>query len=94
MTDDDDDATLFVQLSQGNTGALGAIYDRHAPVVYAVALHVVGERARAEDLVHDTFLALAQFARRPGVSPPRVLRWLVLQLLESTGRASRPTIEA
>lgn len=93
MTSDDDDATLFVQLSHGDTSALAALYDRHAPAVYALALHVTEERTFAEDLVHDTFLALSRHARRPGVAPPSVLRWLVLRLLEATGRTSRPSIE-
>ncbi|MBX3156109.1 MAG: hypothetical protein KF773_08925 [Deltaproteobacteria bacterium] len=94
MTRDEDDATLFVQLSQGSTAALATLYDRHAPVIYALALRLAGgERAPAEDLTHDTFLALARHARRRDLTPPRVLGWLVVHLLESAGRASTPTVD-
>lgn len=81
MTDDTDDAALFAALSRGDHRALDTLYDRHAPILYALAIHVVGDRTRAEDLLHDAFLALARHARSAG-DCSHALRWLVLRLFE------------
>ena len=74
------DHALFVAMSRGDRGALERLYDRHAPTLYTLAMQLAGDRARAEDLVHDTFLDLAHHARQPGTSSPPVLRWLVQRL--------------
>ena len=37
---------------------MGELYDRYAPVAMATALRVVADREQAEDLVHDTFVAV------------------------------------
>jgi len=52
------DADLFRRLQQGQTNILGILYDRHAGLVYGMALKVLGNRAEAEDLVQDIFLIL------------------------------------
>ncbi|HUJ61144.1 MAG TPA: sigma factor [Kofleriaceae bacterium] len=75
----DDDLILYAALERGERDALGTLYDRHAAIVFAVALHLVGDRARAEDVVHDVFLDLARAARAH--APIRnVLRHLVLRV--------------
>jgi RNA polymerase sigma-70 factor, ECF subfamily len=84
MTDDTDDAALLAALSRGDHRALDTLYDRHAPILFALAIHVVGDRTRAEDLLHDVFLDLARHAKVPGASCPHVVRWLVLRLFERT----------
>ena len=76
-----DDATLYAALAKGDNGALAALYDRHAAIVFKIALHVVHDRARAEDLVHDAFLDLTRAARR-GAPILHVLRWLIVRLFE------------
>ena len=53
------DADLFLLLQSGQTETLGALYDRHAPLVYGIALKMLGNRAEAEDLTQDIFLILA-----------------------------------
>lgn len=83
-----DDAALFAALSRGERDALEMLYDRHAPPLYAIALRLVRERLRAEDLLHDTFLALARHART-GAACPSVLRWLAERLV-SLSRAPQP----
>jgi RNA polymerase sigma-70 factor, ECF subfamily len=77
------DDELFEAMARNERDALAQLYDRHARVVYAVALHVIGERQRAEDLIHDLFLDLARAARH-GRQIGHVLRWLVLQVFERT----------
>ena len=48
----------------GDVAALGAMYDRHAAMVLAVAYRLLMSRADAEDVVHDVFLGLPEALRR------------------------------
>lgn len=77
----DNDTTLYVALSLGDRDALGELYDRHAPILFAIALHVTGHRQRAEDVIHDLFVDLAH-AARDRARVDHVLRWLVLRIFE------------
>ncbi len=53
------DAELWLASKQGQTEALGMLYDRHAGLVYGVALKVLGNAQEAEDLTQDIFVKLA-----------------------------------
>lgn len=55
-----DDALLAQRIRSGDRDALGELYDRYASVAMATALRVVAHREQAEDLVHDTFVAVWQ----------------------------------
>ena len=52
------DAELCVAAADGSRDALAALYDRHAPVVYALALRLLQHSADAEDIVQDVFVGL------------------------------------
>lgn len=54
------DAEVCLALRQGQTAALGVLYDRHAGLVYGIALNVLGNAQEAEDLTQDIFLTLAR----------------------------------
>ncbi|MCY6491604.1 sigma-70 family RNA polymerase sigma factor [Leptolyngbya sp. GGD] len=54
------DAELILALSNGQTVALGVIYDRHAGLVYGIALSTLSNAQEAEDLTQDIFLTLAK----------------------------------
>lgn len=54
------DAELYRALQSGQTGALGVLYDRHAGLVYSIALGALGSPQEAEDLTQDIFLNLAR----------------------------------
>ncbi len=54
------DAELFLALSNGQPATLGAIYDRHAGLVYGLALNYLGNPQEAEDLTQDIFMTLAR----------------------------------
>jgi len=54
------DGQLAEQVREGDSEALGVLYDRHAPATLRRAYHITGSRPDAEDLVHDLFLALPQ----------------------------------
>lgn len=55
---DRSDADLMQALQQGQTQALGALYDRHAGAVFGIALKVLRNSEDAEDLTQEIFLQL------------------------------------
>ncbi len=59
------DAVLWRSLQQGDRTAFGALYDRYAALVYAIALRTLGNVQDAEDLTQDVFLQLARSAYDP-----------------------------
>lgn len=54
------DAELFTLLQNGQTNILAIIYDRHAALVYGIALKLLGNTTEAEDLTQDIFLSLTR----------------------------------
>jgi RNA polymerase sigma-70 factor (ECF subfamily) len=54
------DAELYLALRVGNTAALGILYDRHAGLVFGLAMKILGVAQEAEDLTQDIFLTLAR----------------------------------
>jgi len=70
------DRLLRERLLAGDDRALAEIYDRWFPLVYAVALRLTGDRAAAEDVTQEVFVALWQRpeAYRPERGPLRA--WL------------------
>lgn len=58
-----DDESLLAAVAAGDELALGQLYDRFGPQVYAIALRVTGLPAAAEEVVSDTFLRVWHSAR-------------------------------
>ena len=54
------DADLFLLLQNGQTDTLGILYDRHAALVYGIALQLLGNTTEAEDLTQDIFVFLTR----------------------------------
>ena len=52
----DTDAELLVRLKTGDAMAFTALYDRYKQPLFAFCLRMLHDQARAEDVVHDTFL--------------------------------------
>src|SRR3954465_8448437 len=52
------DATLVQAVAAGSEPALAALYDRHARMVFQVALRVTSDRSVAEEAVQEAFLPL------------------------------------
>lgn len=57
-------ADLLERLRQGESRALGEVYDQHHEAVRAFAGRLLGDSAAAEDLVHEVFVTLPGAARR------------------------------
>jgi RNA polymerase sigma-70 factor (ECF subfamily) len=72
-----DDAALVAALVRGDRGSLALLYDRHARILLAVALRILGDRGRAEDLLHDVFLEAWHHGRDFDPSRGSVRAWLV-----------------
>ena len=90
-----DDALLAQRIRSGDREALGELYDRYASVALATALRIVNDRAQAEDLVHDTFVAVWQKIDRFDPVRGSLRAWL-LTIVRNRGidriRAARPTL--
>jgi len=54
------DIDLYRELQQGDTRALGVIYDRYGTLVYRLALKLLASNQEAEDLTQEIFLAIWQ----------------------------------
>lgn len=52
------DSALVVAIRSGDQSAMGTLYDRYSPIVYAVALRVLGDTGSAEDVLQDVFMQL------------------------------------
>jgi RNA polymerase sigma-70 factor (ECF subfamily) len=73
------DAELVSRLARGDRAALAALYDRHAPLVFALVRRIVGSPAEAEDLVHDVFMEAWRRAESYDASRGGVRTWLLLR---------------
>lgn len=73
----DPESLLFARFrDDDDVGALGQLYDLTAPELLRVAIHLVRDPARAEDLVQQTFVAAIEAAPRFDASR-RVRAWLL-----------------
>ncbi len=52
------DFALLSAIRSGNENAMATLYDRYSSVVYAVALRVLGDTGRAEDVLQEVFMQL------------------------------------
>lgn len=93
---DDDDATLAERIRFGDSEALGVLYDRYAALALGVALRIVTDRAQAEDVVHDGFVAVWQKIGGFDASRGTLRTWLLTVVRNRAVdrvRRRRPTVE-
>ena len=91
-----DDGLLAQRIRSGDRAALGEVYDRHASAAMAVALRIVADREGAEDLVHDTFVAIWQKIDRFDPARGSLRSWIVTIVRNRAIdrlRGTRPSIE-
>ena len=50
-----DDYAIMEAVAAGDTAALAALYDRHSPLLFALALRILRDRMSAEDLLIDVY---------------------------------------
>lgn len=73
------DVALVGRMARGDRLALGALYERHAGRVFALIMKVLGDRAEAEDLLHDVFLEAWRNAGSYSTERGTVSAWLALR---------------
>jgi RNA polymerase sigma-70 factor (ECF subfamily) len=71
------DETLLSMIANGDSAALGELYDRYARVAIAVAYRVLGEHGAAEDVVQEAFLAVWRRVDSFDASRGNVRSWLL-----------------
>jgi RNA polymerase sigma-70 factor, ECF subfamily len=72
-----EDRRVVARIAAGDHHALGELYDRHARLLYSLALRIVGERADAEDVLQDTFAQAWRQASRFEAGRGTVVGWLI-----------------
>jgi RNA polymerase sigma-70 factor (ECF subfamily) len=70
------DAALAARVARGDVRAFGALYDRYARDVYALAAHVV-PRADAEEIVQDVFVRVWNNAAQFDAGRGSFVAWLM-----------------
>src|SRR5437870_2509188 len=75
--DDGGDLELAEGLAAGDVEALARLYDSYGALAYSVALRVLGDPGRAEDVVQDCFLKLWNNAERFDARRGSLRTWLI-----------------
>jgi len=73
------DPLLVARMARGDRAALSVLYQRHAPRLLALSLRVLGDRAEAEDVLHDVFLEAWRNAASYSEERGTVSAWLALR---------------
>lgn len=71
------DEELLRRLGDGDVAAIEELYDRYARVLYPLAFRILRDRAEAEDLVHDAFVAVTERAGQYVRERGTVAAWLI-----------------
>jgi len=77
------DRDLLCRIATGEVAAIGDLYDRHAAILFPVALRILRDRGAAEDAVHDAFLLVADRAGQYSPERGSVVAWLILLVRNS-----------
>jgi RNA polymerase sigma-70 factor (ECF subfamily) len=72
------DRQLVQDVAAGSPDALGRLYDRHASMIYGLALRIVGATTDAEEVVQDVFAQVWREAPRYDAPRASVAGWLVM----------------
>ena len=73
-----EDQGALRQVANGDSGGLGALYDRHGRAVYSLALRILGDEGDAEEVTQDVFAQAWRRARQYDESRGSVAAWLLV----------------
>ncbi|HET7539063.1 MAG TPA: sigma-70 family RNA polymerase sigma factor [Polyangiaceae bacterium] len=73
------DPELLAGMARGDRAALAELYERHAPGLCALARQILGQRAEAEDILHDVFLEVWRHAADYSEARGSVWAWLAVR---------------
>jgi len=74
------DAALVRAMAAGDATALAGLYERHAGLLFGLALRIVKERREAEDLLHDVFLEAFRCAKDFDPRRGKARTWLAIRM--------------
>jgi RNA polymerase sigma-70 factor (ECF subfamily) len=72
-----DDGALIDLIAGQDAGALSALYDRHSRLVYSIAIQMLGDGGRAEEVTLDVFTRLWENAASYDPARAKVRTWIV-----------------
>lgn len=72
------DQSSLARIARGDQSAFADLYDRHARLVYSLALRILQDRADAEDIVQDVFAQVWAHATRYDASRGAVAAWMLM----------------
>lgn len=72
------DAELLAAVAQKQEWALATLYDRYATVLYSLALKILSDSGRAQDVVHEAFLTAWRKAALYNQARGNVATWLIV----------------
>jgi RNA polymerase sigma-70 factor, ECF subfamily len=72
------DAELLQQMSRGDEAALGTFYDRHATLLFSIAIKVVGDVHEAEEVLQDGLRMVWERSAVYDTSLGQPLSWAVV----------------
>ena len=72
------DRELATRVRAGDQDAMGALYDRYSPLVYAVALRVLADTGAAEDTLQEVFMQLWRSPARFDATRGSLGAWLAV----------------
>jgi RNA polymerase sigma-70 factor, ECF subfamily len=76
LLDSGEDGDLMRRLLADDTAAFSIMYDRHAGSVYGLALRILHDRAAAEDVSQEAFVALWRSRHRYSAERGSATAWL------------------
>jgi RNA polymerase sigma-70 factor (ECF subfamily) len=71
------DVVLLQRIASGDTAAVGELYDRHSRLLYGLILRILRNRAEAEDVLQEVFVAVWKRAGTFDVTLGSPIGWLV-----------------
>jgi RNA polymerase sigma-70 factor (ECF subfamily) len=75
---DPTDESLLTRMVAGDATALGALFDRHAPLVNGLARRILRDGGEAEDVVQDVFVQVWRDAARFDRGRGSVQAWICI----------------
>lgn len=74
-----DDTEWIRAAASGNAEAFAALYDRYAPLLFALCLRIVEDEREAQDLLHDVFMEAWEKAGEFDARRGSVRTWLLIR---------------